>query len=324
MGPAALPGRVSDPILQRVQACTGARTARRGERIQSLWSGYGELYRVDLQGAEVPSVIVKSVRPPSDPTHPRGWSGDRGHQRKLRSYDVELAFYWERSGGCPAACRVPRLLDGARDDAGWLFVLEDLDAAGFPQRRRSDAGAMWQVVDWLAAFHATFLGDGAAGLWPTGTYWHLATRPDELEGMAPGPLKEAAAAIDARLTAAAHPTLVHGDAKLANFCFGTKGVAAVDFQYVGGGCGLKDLAYFLGSVLNDAGLARNADLALDRYFRALGAHLGAEAKEVEAAWRPLWPFAWADFERFLAGWAPGHWKRTGYAARQTDRALRAL
>lgn len=34
-------------------------------------------------------------------------------------------------------------------------------------------------------------------------------------------------------------TFVHGDAKLANFCFGSNNVAAVDFQYVGKGIGVK-------------------------------------------------------------------------------------
>ncbi len=275
-----------------------------------------------LQGAEVDTVVVKHVCPPTQRSHPRGWSGDVGHARKLRSYEVELAFYWERAARCGEGCRVARLFDGARDEDGWFFVLEDLDAAGFPGRRRGDPRSVDAVLDWLAGFHGTFLAEDPEGLWPVGTYWHLATRPDELATMADGPVKEAAAAIDARLGAARFQTLVHGDAKLANFCFGRSGVAAVDFQYVGGGCGMKDVAYFLGSVWNDRELARNADRALERYFSLLRS-MGGSA-ELEAEWRALWPWAWADFERFLAGWAPGHWKRTGYAARQTQRVLAAL
>ena len=40
-----------------------------------------------------------------------------------------------------------------------------------------------------------------------------------------------------------------------------KAVAAVDFQYVGAGCGMKDVAYLLGSCLDDKGHeALEADL----------------------------------------------------------------
>ena len=60
-------------------------------------------------------------------------------------------------------------------------------------------------------------------------------------------------------------TIVHGDAKLANFCFShdLSNVAAVDFQYVGGGCGMKDVAYFLGSCLNDQELRTTENELLD-------------------------------------------------------------
>jgi Ser/Thr protein kinase RdoA (MazF antagonist) len=59
-----------------------------------------------------------------------------------------------------------------------------------------------------------------------------------------------AAVIDQVLNNCSYQTIVHGDAKLANFCFSKEGaVSAVDFQYVGGGCGMKDVAYFLGSCL---------------------------------------------------------------------------
>ena len=48
--------------------------------------------------------------------------------------------------------------------------------------------------------------------------------------------------------------LAHGDAKVANFCFTNDqhAVAAVDFQYVGGGIGTQDVIYFLGSFCSEA------------------------------------------------------------------------
>lgn len=306
---------------------TGARQLQRGERIQSLWSGYGELYRATLTGAEPAAVVVKHVRPPSAADHPRGWSGATGHRRKLTSYAVEQAWYRTRAvrPGCP---RCPRYLGGAARGDERLLVLEDLDAAGFTLRlARPDARELEAALGWLAALHAAFLGDPADELWPTGCYWHLATRPDELAAMPDGPLRRAAPALDAALEGARFRTLVHGDAKLANLCFAADGrVAAVDFQYTGRGPGVRDVAYLLGGALDEAALERDGDRWLERYLAALRAALpaAAPAEAIEAEWRALYPICWADFSRFLAGWAPGHWKQHGYAARMTELGLSAL
>ncbi|MFK7927270.1 MAG: phosphotransferase, partial [Myxococcota bacterium] len=180
----------------------------------------------------------------------------------------------------------------------------------------------------------TFLMRDPAGLWPRGTYWHLHTRPDELQQMADGPLKRAAGRLDEALSQSAWKTVVHGDAKLANFCFAVDGgsVAAVDFQYAGGGVGVQDVAYFLGSCLGEAGLRASASGLLEAYFLSFRDALAARdpggagvlAHQVEREWRALWPVAWADFERFLAGWAPSHVKRTGFAAELSSRALAAV
>lgn len=199
-----------------------------------------------------------------------------------------------------------------------LLVLEDLDASGFAGRRTSVTDKEWKAcVRWLAAFHAENMGASTDGLWESGTYWHLETRPDELEELDDLPLKEAASAIDAALKASRFQTLVHGDAKLANFCFRADGsaVAAVDFQYVGGGCGMKDLAYFVGSCFRDDEAERREEEVLDVYFDALGSEMSSE--EIIADWRPLYRVAWADFHRFMKGWSPGHWKLSDYSERVT-------
>lgn len=318
-----------DGWLREVAALTGARSARRGERLQSLWSGYGEIVRVHLEHAEVESVVVKRVTPPARPEHPRGWSGARGHARKLRSYAVEASFYQTWARDCDEGCRVPRAWTVDAVDTGWQFVLEDLDASGFDRRRLDREGTLGELelqrsLDWLARFHALFLGRAPEGLWPVGTYWHLDTRPDEVAAMRDVALKEAAASIDARLREASFQTLVHGDAKLANLCFSEEGVAAVDFQYVGGGVGVKDVAYFLGSALDGAALEREADGWVEHYFTRLEQHLtteGHDAAAVHGEWSALLPLAWADFERFLDGWAPDHWKRSPYARAQVRAAL---
>lgn len=311
------------------------------ERVQELWSGYGEILRCaprEARDGAPASLIVKHVRPPQEPgAHPRAWGSARGHRRKLESYRVEQRFYSDYAPRTDARCRVPEAHELFFENGAWVFVLEDLDAAGFAERRRDARDQdVRACLAWLASFHARFLRVVPDGLWPTGCYWHLATRPDELEAMKDGELRAKASAIDERLASARFQTLVHGDAKLANFCFGatrpgaTPQVAAVDFQYVGGGCGIKDVAYFLSSCYFEDELEARADTCLNFYFDALRRAVEREGADVAvvralcAEWRELYAFAWADFYRFLLGWAPTHAKVHGYSAEMTERALRVL
>lgn len=267
-----------DDTLRWIAEVTGARHVRLGERVQSLWSGYGEICRIQ---ADERRLILKRVEPP------RG-KADLSHRRKCRSYDVEQTFYRQYALRCDAACRVPALV---ATRGRWLFLLEDLDPAGFAGRRRHpNRRELDACLAWLAAFHARFLGTPPDGLWPTGTYWHLATRPDELAKVHDAAIRARAPEWDAALRGATYRTLVHGDAKPANFCFGRDAVAAVDFQYVGGGPGIKDVAY----LLHGTGVQPDGYLAM---LVAAGAPSAAAAE-----WRELYPSAVLDFERFLAGW----------------------
>ncbi len=311
--------------LRWIAEATSAQRARKGERIQSLWSGYGEIFRVHLIGAATESVIVKWVAPPADAR-----ADAVSHRRKVRSYHVETAWYRTRAGQCDEACRVPRLMAAQVTGDRWLLVLEDLDAAGFAERRRSPkAPEIDACLAWLAAFHGRFLGAAPEGLWKVGTYWHLATRPDELAVIADAALREAAPALDRQLRGATFQTTVHGDAKPANFCFarGGRAVAAVDFQYVGGGCGIKDVAYLLASP--DRHDAAAEQRHLDGYFAQLRAAVAArdpsvDVEALEREWRALYPIACADYYRFLAGWAPVHWRSESHGQRVVREVLRTL
>ena len=325
----------------RIAKLAGVENVERVEPIQSLWSGYGEISRVRLRDHKrkvESNAIVNHVCPPSDRNHKYGWATDTSHQRKLKSYEVELNWYREFAARCTDSCRVPNFIAGQKINSTWLIILEDLDASGFSIRRSSVNDAQLDAcLGWLASFHSTFLvdtkADGAPvyeGLWKTGTYWHLATRPDELVAMPDGRLKQAASAIDDKLNNARFQTVVHGDAKLANFCFSDDDqVAAVDFQYVGGGCGMKDVAYFISSCFSDHECEQREAELLERYFHHLKTALAASGgdkmslqfPELETEWRSLYAFAWADFYRFLAGWSPGHWKMHGYSERMATSAL---
>jgi hypothetical protein len=57
---------------------------------------------------------------------------------------------------------VPLAVHAAAPGDRTLLVLEDLDAAGFGERRRRVSETEVRAcLDWLAAFHATFLGQAA-------------------------------------------------------------------------------------------------------------------------------------------------------------------
>lgn len=307
-------------ILER----TGASALAGKVEIQELWSGYGKIIRVALQDAAVPSVVVKLVQIPGKQNHPRGWNTEISHQRKLKSYQVETNWY--RSFSEKSAARLPHCLAIGKQNGNVLIVLEDLDAAGYPLRKESLSWPeMKPCLAWLAQFHASYLGVEPEDLWEQGTYWHLATRPQELKALKDQKLKEAASLIDSKLKACSYKTLLHGDAKLANFCFSEKGaVAAVDFQYVGGGCGMKDLAYFVGSCLSESYCERLEGQILDVYFEYLQMALPQKNEALEAEWRSLYHLAWADFHRFLKGWSPGHWKINSYSERVTREAISKL
>ncbi|AQS36078.1 protein of unknown function (DUF227) [Shewanella psychrophila] len=327
------------------------------ETIQTLWSGYGEIVRYRLEGQACPaSIIVKSIRPPKQTQHPRGWNTSASHQRKLLSYRVEANWYHTWSKVCDEGSRVPSCyglssydrIDARvtsydansqcfNDDNAAIILLSDLDAEGFPLRHNRLTIEQAKVcIEWLACFHGYFMEESPLeswpeGLWKTGCYWHLATRKDEYRAMPESSIKQAAHKLDTLLSQIRFKTLVHGDAKVANFCFSEDSlrVAAVDFQYVGGGCGMRDLVYFLGSCLSEeeckqhhASLTRFYFCKLDQALINIGSAISS--RDVELEWQPLFAIAWADFHRFILGWAPEHYKNNEFSRSMTKQALNSL
>ncbi|MBT4078932.1 MAG: DUF1679 domain-containing protein [Gammaproteobacteria bacterium] len=322
----------NDNFQQIICNATSATEIFRIELIQSLWSGYGDIVRYGLKGGVAKTVIVKHVQLPDQAHHPQGWNTDISHQRKIKSYQVEMAWYRQFSKLCDESCRIPHCLAVESDVNEMLMVLEDLDESGYPVRKSSVSMAeMKRCLSWLANLHATFMNKTANNLWETGTYWHLATRPDELQALDDIELKNAAEKIDQKLKDSPYQTFVHGDAKLANFCFSSNGkdVAAVDFQYVGSGCGMKDLIYFISSCLYERDCERYETELLDFYFAELtqaltNKNIPVDPEAVEQNWRELYPVAWTDFHRFIKGWSPGHWKIHGYSERIAREVIKQL
>lgn len=306
---------------------TKASACKEVEVIQSLWSGYGAITRYSLKDSEYKTVVVKCISLKEVSEHPRGWNTDISHQRKMKSYKVETHWYEHYNQKTNAECRTPEFIGSyTRENEQWI-VLEDLDA-DYPLRKQHlEISEVKACLKWLASFHGTFLGAESKGLWPIGTYWHLATRPDERERMGHTKLKIKASQIDATLNACNYQTLVHGDAKLANFCFAENGgISAVDFQYVGSGCGMKDVAYFLGSCMSGAECEKYESELLDFYFTELKQKVDSriDFKALETEWRRMYPLAVADFVRFLLGWMPTHQKVNSYSLGVLERVLMAL
>ena len=101
---------------------TGATEIFQIDIIQDLWSGYGKIARYGLKGCDRKTVVVKHVRMPDRTHHPRGWNTDWSHQRKIKSYEVEMAWYRTWSQFCDEHCRIPHCLalesgddDGSED-----------------------------------------------------------------------------------------------------------------------------------------------------------------------------------------------------------------
>ncbi len=282
------------------------------ELIQKLWSGYGSLNRVILNDQ---SVILKLIKFPNQANHARGWNTDISHQRKVRSYKIEMGWYQNFNQPIIHAKTPTLIQQGELKGKEKFLILEDLTSSGFFPKTLISQTQVELCLKWLAKFHSYYLNVEPRHLWPIGTYWHLDTRPDELEILKDDKLKRVAHLIDQKLNSSKYKTIVHGDAKIANFLFKDKEVAAVDFQYVGGGVGIKDVAYFLSSIYNEDELLQTESWSLDTYFKELA------NPEVEKEWRKLYPFAWCDFYRFLKGWSPGHYKINSYSEKMKNKVL---
>jgi len=321
---------MNEQFSNTICKATGASSFYEIEEIQTLWSGYGRIVRLGLVDSVYETVVVKQVDFGNVKNHPRGWNTDTSHQRKVKSYEVESSWYSNWSNRCGVDCRVPQCYTVEIFENKVLIVLEDLDGAGFSETMVEAGRAEIEAcLSWLASFHVTFMNSAPFGLWEQGTYWHLKTRPDELNELSDLKLKQAASLIDEKLNSSRYKTIVHGDAKLANFCFTKDGskAAAVDFQYVGGGSGVKDVAYFLGSCLAENQCESLVPVYLDYYFDKLKEKLENSQFEEELIikeWKGLFPFAWADFHRFLKGWSPSHWKINDYSEKVTKGVVDSL
>lgn len=229
-------------------------------------------------------------------------------------------------------CFIPKGLKCFQNENECLIVMQDLATLGFTHTTKEPSKThLATCLKWLANFHAKHMHTQNKLLWKTGTYWHLATRPDELAILKDKELKTFAPYIDEALKNATYQTLVHGDAKLANFCFTEDATecAGIDFQYVGQGCGMKDVALFISSAVAPEKCKALESWLLKTYFSALREALGhyqphLDALAVEKEYQELFCVAWADFQRFIKGWSPEHFKINAYTEALSAKAIAYL
>jgi hypothetical protein len=92
---------------------------------------------------------------------------------------------------------------------------------------------------------------------------------------------------------------------------------------------MKDVALFMSSAVTPDECQATEQWLLDEYFKHLRQALielrpELDARGVEQSWRPLFAIAWTDFQRFVKGWSPNHWKINAYTEALKDKALRQL
>ena len=260
---------------------------------------HNERYRFTFDGdaGDAPTSVVIKFPSPSEESRAAGGAG---------GYRNEVRFYTDLAAGLSVA--VPACLHGAvtDDSTSFTLVLEDLAPARQGDQIRGAADdQILAAVENLAGLHAPRWGDPSLAdidwLRSSGgeavAYVELFTPMfvdryrDRLSEQARMVFEEfgakSAAWIDREPPV---PTLVHGDYRLDNLMFSTTAggapVTAVDWQTIGVGCGLRDVAYLLGNSSEPEARRRHEAEALDRYRGAM-AGLGVDltADEIMAMYR---------------------------------------
>ena len=147
-------------------------------------------------------------------------------------------------------------------------------------------------------------GNTDEGIWEEGCYWYLRARKVEYEKLTE-PWKRIARVVDDRIQKipAKFKTVVHGDLKCANMVFSNdEKCAFYDFQYVGGGPGVRDLAKFMVSSVDN--VEKHEEEYLAFYFGELKSLLSESGKGKDYSFEIMiehYELCFVDYYRFLLG-----------------------
>lgn len=280
----SIPSSIDDVTAEWLRDATGlAVTAARAEQIGAGIGVIGAVYRVHLDGEGVPPTVVVKLQGLDEAAAFTGTI--------LRMYIREVRFYERMAARVPV--RVPRALHTALDEetSAFVVVMEDMGELRIVDQVAGMAIAdAERAVDRLAAWHATFWGEGeqladegitvslADPIYPAilpmvfAEGWEKVTKEigvsDAVARVGKGwPDVFAQLLVD---LATPPTTMTHGDYRADNILF-TAGdeVALLDFQLSGTASGAYDLAYFVTQSLDPDVASANEGALFDRYVAGL-------------------------------------------------------
>lgn len=200
---------------------------------------------------------------------------------------MEASFYKHITAKpLPSDCVTPAALDISIQGDNVTIVLTDLNIKyNNPTGDYLTKEETLLCLEWLASFHAHFWNreEDIEGLWEQGSYWHLDTRLDEYNSMKDDIWKKNAARLGDILKGypdgdrnkerdRRYRTIIHGDMKAENILFSEdkESCSVCDFQYVGQGYGMVDVAYLLSSSVNSSLLSMDhLHILMDHYHHNL-------------------------------------------------------
>jgi hypothetical protein len=294
----SIPTTIDDVTAEWLAEATGLPiTGVRAEQIGAGVGVIGAVYRVHVEGPGCPPSLVVKL-PGLDEA--AVFTGSI-----LRMYIREVRFYDRMAVRVPV--RVPRALFTALDEetSAFVVVMEDMGSLRVVDQVAGMAIAdAERAVDRLAAWHATFWGEGerlaeegvtvslADPIYPAilpmvfGEGWEKVTReigvPPSIERVgARWPDVFAQLLLD---LVAGPTTMTHGDYRADNILFTHDDeVALLDFQLSGTASGAYDLAYFVTQSLEPDVASTHERSLFDRYVDGLRA-AGVPEADLGALW----------------------------------------
>ena len=282
----SIPASIDDVTAEWMAEATGLPLT--GISVEQIGAGVGVIgavYRVTLEGEGCPTSIVVKLQGLDEAAVFTG--------SILRMYIREVKFYDLMASRAPV--RVPTSLFTALDEetSAFVVVMEDMGSLRIVDQVAGMALAdAERAVDGLAAWHATFWGEGerlaadgvtvslADPVYPAilplvfGEGFEKITSeiglPAAIERVGKGWPNVFAQLLQDLATAPT--TMTHGDYRADNILFTADDeVALLDFQLIGTASGAYDLAYFVTQSIEPDVASSNEQALFDRYLAGLRA-----------------------------------------------------